>query len=127
MDAVTEYIYDKTGNEREILSYLHDSIRSLPGIEVKIRFQIPFYYRKSWICYLNVLKKGGVELAFIRANELISVHHLLDFNNRKQVAGITFHKSKDIDMELVNLILLEAIDLDESKRYASKKTKKPGR
>jgi hypothetical protein len=32
------------------------------NLTYKIRFKIPFYYRKSWVCYLNSTKQGNIDL-----------------------------------------------------------------
>lgn len=123
MDAVARYISGYPDKIRWMLHLLHETISLYPGIFTKMRYKIPFYYRKSWICYLNVLKAGGIELAFSRANKLVNGYYLLDFKERKPVAGITFHQPKDIDLVLVRMIILEAIELYEDKPYASKRNK----
>lgn len=95
-----------------------------PGMTFKIRYNIPFYYRKTWICYLNPVKRNGVELAFIRANELSNDHGVLDFKERKQVAGITFYDKSEMNMELLRPVIQEAILLDDTVPYTYKKSKK---
>ena len=90
----------------------------------KIRFKIPFYYGRSWICYLNPIKTGGVTLAFIRGNELSNSHGILESKNRKQVMSIDFDGVEDIPSESIMEIIHEAILLDETIPYASKNKKK---
>lgn len=114
--------YDKP--QKEILSLLNSVIVRNDRIQTKIRYGIPFYYQKSWICYLNPLKKGGVELCFLRANELSNEGGTLDFKDRKQVAGITYNSAKEINEPVLNQILQEALILDESIQYRSKRKKK---
>lgn len=116
MQTVEDFIFDYEGEQREILTYFHDLLTSL-NLVSKIRYRIPFYYGKSWICYLNPVKRNGVELAFIRGNELSNVEGTLDAKNRKQVAGITFYQLSDIAVEAVNEIIHEAILLDETVKY----------
>lgn len=89
----------------------------------KIRFKIPFYYQKSWICYLNPRKDGQIELAFLRGNELSDVQQLLSFNGRKQIAGIPFNKMADIPADKVLEIIHEALLLDKTIPYTVKKRK----
>lgn len=96
---------------------------SYPNLRDKISFKIPFFYGKTWICYTNILKKGGVELAFVRGNELSNAQGVLDFKKRKQVGGITYHSSNEIDYEILAEILNEAIDLDTHVPYRVKKKK----
>lgn len=124
MDPVSAYIIDQDDERREILYFLHDLILShFPEMEAKIRYRIPFYFRKSWICYLNPVKPAGVELVFTRANELSNAQGLLDFKDRKQVAGITFTAIPDTIIESLLEVLAEAVLLDDEKKYASKRPK----
>lgn len=123
MEAILSYIYEKEGPQQQVLQYLHEQISAYPEITGKIRYKIPFYYRKSWICYLNPTKDGGVELAFPRGNELSNEQGLLTANGRKQVRGVTFYSTKDIPEETIHEILAEALLLDEEVPYASKRKK----
>ena len=109
-----------------ILEHLHNLITSYPNVTYKIRYRVPFYYKKSWICYLNPIKNDGVELAFIRANEMSNENGLLDFKNRTQVAGVSFLNIKDIKEEAIVEILEEAFLLDETVKYKSKNKKRGG-
>lgn len=123
MDACLEYIYEHEGNQQEIMLHLHELITSYPEITSKIRYKIPFYYRRSWFCYINPLKNDSVELVFLRANELSNEQGALDFKDRKQVAGITFATVSDIKYELLHELLQEALLLDENVKYAAKRRK----
>lgn len=103
--------------------HLHGLISTCPEVVGKIRYNIPFYFRKSWVCYLNPLKNGGVELAFPRGNELSNEQGILMANERKQVRGIVFKKAEDIPDETILEILAEAMMLDEEVKYDSKRIK----
>ncbi|MBK7871629.1 MAG: DUF1801 domain-containing protein [Saprospiraceae bacterium] len=121
MNPCLDYIYELEGDQQQVMLRLHELITSYPEVTGKIRYKIPFYYRKSWICYLNPTKDGRVELAFTRANELSNEQGVLDFKNRKQVASITYTKSIDIQDDVLHEILQEALLLDEEVKYASKR------
>ena len=123
MDAVEHFIYEKTGTQREILLYLHQILAEELGLQPKIRYRIPFYYQKSWICYLNPLKEGGVEFVFLRGNELSNEQDLLDTKGRKQVRGITFRQVADVPLEAIYEIIQEALVLDETVPYRIRKNK----
>ncbi|GJM30096.1 MAG: hypothetical protein DHS20C17_27310 [Cyclobacteriaceae bacterium] len=103
--------------------FLDELILGFPGTTSKLRYGIPFYYKKSWICYLNPIKNQGVELAFTRANELSNEQGLLMSNGRKQVAGIAIYNINDLDIPLLTQVLSEALLLDEKVPYASKRKK----
>ncbi|WKK86518.1 DUF1801 domain-containing protein [Marivirga arenosa] len=122
MTEVEQYIFDLKINQREIMLYFHDILAHQLELEAKIRYKIPFYYHKSWVCYMNPIKNGGVELAFLRANELSNHQGLLDFKGRKQVAGISFFNLKKVPKDLIYEIIQEALLLDESIKYKSKRT-----
>ncbi|MFK7906755.1 MAG: DUF1801 domain-containing protein [Chitinophagales bacterium] len=124
MDAVLDYIYEQEGEQREILLFLHELMGTYPAITNKIRYRVPFYYRKSWICYLNPKKNNTVEFCFLRGNELSNEQGILESKGRKQVYSLTFEEVKAIPVEALKEIIQEAILLDDTVKYASKRTKK---
>lgn len=121
MVNVQDFIYNLESEQRAFFEYLDELISGFPEMESKIRYKIPFYYRKSWICYTNPLKSGGVELCFLRANELGNASGILNFKDRKQVAGIEITDMKTIPDASIREILMEAIMLDETVPYQSKR------
>ena len=123
MAEVEDFIYEYEGQQREILLYLYQLFTADLGLESKIRYRIPFYYGRSWICYTNPVKKEGIELVFLRGNELSNEQGLLESKGRKQVLGVTFSKLADIPEETLLEVLQEAMLLDETVAYASKRKK----
>lgn len=121
MSAVLNYIFKQHGNQKEILLYFHDLFTNELNFTSKIRYKIPFYDYRSWICYMNPIKGGKIELAFIYGNELSNKQGLLQKKKRKQIAGIEFENLEDIPLEVVHEIIQEAILLDEATAYKSKK------
>ena len=124
MEAIFQFIDRYEGDQQAILQYLHNLLISFPDIEPKLRYKIPFYYRKSWVCYLNPIKKRGIELCFTRGNELSNQQGLLEARDRKQIRGIIFEKVADIPAESLMAVLQEAFLLDETVPYKSKNRKK---
>ena len=123
MSPAESFILDYEGEQSEVLQYLHDLLMSFPEMESKIRYRVPFFYRRSWICYLNPIKNNTVEICFIRANEMSNEQGLLDFKDRTQVAGVTYQSVKEINEELLWEVVQEAILLDETVKYKSKRKK----
>lgn len=121
MEEVEMFIDDLEGETKKVASRLHHLILSYPKTRAQIRFKIPFYFQKSWLCYLNPIKTGGIELAFTRANELSNEQNILDFKNRKQVASISYKTLKAIDDQALNEVLNEALILDETVPYTTKR------
>lgn len=115
MSEVEDFIYHFEGNQRQVMLYFHNLFTQELNLTDKIRYKIPFYYGRSWICYLNPTKENSIELAFIRGNELSNAQGLLHSKGRKQVYGIEIKKVSDIPFAAVNEIIQEAILLDESK------------
>jgi hypothetical protein len=116
MTPVENYIYEQEGEEREIMLHLHHMLVNL-NLTPKFVFKLPFYYGKTWICYLRPLKKGGVEFTFPRGGELSNTQGLLQSKGRKLVMGIEFHHLKDIPEIEINEIIQEAILLDKNVTY----------
>ncbi len=121
MTPVQAFVLDFEGEQADLIQLLHDMMIGFPNIEPKIRYKIPFYYRKSWICYINPLKAGGVEFAFTRGRELSNEQGLLTANGRKQVMGIKLFSLQDLPVPALLQLIEEAILLDETVAYSVKK------
>jgi hypothetical protein len=121
MAIVNDYFLEFEGEQKTILQFFDDLLSRELELTPKMRYGIPFYYRFSWICYLNPSKDGTVELAFPRGNELSNIQGLLQSKGRKQVCSIDFLKYSEIPKQTVHEIIQEAILLDELKPYASKR------
>ncbi len=113
MTATENFIYKYEGEQRRILLYLHHLLVEDLNLTTKIRYKIPFYDQKSWICYLNPKKDGGIDLAFIQGAALSNAQGLLEQKERKQVASVTFYKLEDIPKATVIEVIQEALLLEE--------------
>lgn len=122
--ALEDFIYAHTENQQLILLQLSDFLIDFPEISFKIRYKIPFFDRKTWVCYLNPIKDDGIELAFLRGSELPNTLGALRFYGRKQVMGIRYFRPEDINFEVLQDVLMEAIELDDKVPYTVKKKKK---
>lgn len=112
-------------SQRDIMLALHDVLTGFPGVRGKMRFNIPFYDRNRWLCYLNPLKNGGVELSFCQADRLSNEQGLLDFRGRTQVAGVTFRQVADIRPEVLLEVLQEAMMVDDTLGRPGKRKRPP--
>jgi hypothetical protein len=121
MTTIEDFIYQYDGDQKAIMLYFHKLLVEEFDLTPKLTYNLPFYYRKSWICYLFPTKKGAIELAFTRGNELSNEQGLLKTKGRKQVSSIDFNSIKDIPEDMVRMVLHEAILLDENIPYASGK------
>jgi hypothetical protein len=121
MGEVEDYILSlENENQIKLMTYFHQLMLALPTITSKIRFKIPFYYSKSWVCYLNPLKNGFVEFAFLRGNELSNEQGILKARGRQQVAGIIFEEIDEHNISILKEIIQEALLLDQSVAYPPK-------
>ena len=121
MIVVEDFIFQHEGNQRELMLFFHHYLSNDCNLNAKMRFKIPFYDAKSWVCYLNPIKKDRVELAFIRGNELSNVHGLLQSKGRKQVSGIELELVTELPLQQISEILHEAILLDRKSPYSVRK------
>ncbi len=118
MQEALAYINQLDPSRASIMSQLHHELMSNPGVITKIRYKVPFYFRKSWFCYLNPLKPKGVEMAFIRGRELSNDEGILLAKDRKMVRGIELFDPKQIPWSSVRAIVQEALLLDETVPYS---------
>lgn len=121
MTAVEDYIYQYEGDQREVMLYFHHLLINEFNLMPRMQYNLPFYYGKSWICYLFPSSKGLVELAFPRGNELSNVQGLLESKGRKMVSSVGFCKVQDIPVILLREIIHEAVLLDTALPYTFNK------
>lgn len=117
---VEDFIYSHEGNQREIMLFIHNMMMAHPGVTHKIRYRVPFYYRKSWMCYLNPRKGDKVAFNFIRGNELSNAQGILESLGRKQVMSITFGHVNEIPVQSLEEVIQEAMLLDETTPYGKR-------
>lgn len=118
LDIFTE---DLEPNQQEIIHFLNDQFLQFPGISFKIRFKIPFYYYRTWVCYLNPRKHDKVELVFINGQELSNHHGLLEKRARKKVSGILIDSLESLPIDSIMESFSEALILEEENFKTKKK------
>ncbi len=123
MSQAEDFIFSFEEEQREVMLYFHQLLTHEFNLLDKMRYNIPFYYGRSWVCYLSPTKNGTVELAFVRGNELSNDQALLSSKGRKQVFSIELSKVLDIP-SAIKEVINEAVLLDEVKPYESKRKPK---
>lgn len=111
MNQVEEYLLKLDEDRRDIMLYLHHLFTERLGMRTRLRWGLPFYDFRRWVCYTNPKKSGGVELVFLFGQKLADPSGILDSTGRKQVAGVTFYQLSEIPEE-------EIIALVEQERYS---------
>lgn len=121
MNKVEDYILNFEGDQKEIMLFFHGLLTEEFDLIPRFQYNLPFYYRKSWICYLFPTKKGLIELAFPRGRELPNAQGILKSRGRKMVSSIEFKELKDIPVKGIREVIQEAIMLDDTVPYAFNK------
>lgn len=113
MKSIDDYI-DKSPTEYiPIIEILRKVILgTLPTIQEKISYGIPFYYHYGPLCYINPRKKV-VDLGFSKGYALSNKQGVLESKNRSHVQTISFDSSANINTEVIREIILEAIMINE--------------
>ncbi len=112
MISVSEYLSTLEGPPRDIMITLHDWLTEDLNLHSKMRYGVPFYDQHSWVCYLNPLKKGGVDLTFLRGARLSNASGILETRGRNMVASITIHSLDDMPFDAIDETMQEALKLD---------------
>ena len=120
MSVVLNFIESHEGNQREVMLYFHNLLTAYPTVTASIKYRIPFYDQKTWVCYLSPLKNGKVSFSFVRLNELSNEQGLLESKGRKQVLSVDFEKVDEIPKNTIREVINEALFLDETIPYQPK-------
>lgn len=113
MKTIEGYILGLEGQQKAIINALHHHLDQTTDLRSSISYGIPFYHRKSWVCYLNPIKNDGIEMVFTRGHRLSNEQGLLDRKGRKLVAGISLYDVAELPMKAINEIVQEALLLDD--------------
>jgi len=116
MLGVDDYIFNKEEPVRSVLDFVHQHVHDLgEQVTSSIKWRIPYYVRRKGICYTNVLAKMEVvelNFPFARAFDP-AIQAILDYRGRSSVAGIMLTSLERIDVEKLDIILQEALRIDD--------------
>ncbi|HSO87633.1 MAG TPA: DUF1801 domain-containing protein [Draconibacterium sp.] len=119
MSPVEIFILDQPENLKPILKKLRGLILSAsPFILEKMVYNIPFFYGKKRIFYLNP-QENRVDLGFCEGY-LLEENPILETKNRTQVRTIRFYSINEIEEDTVLPIIHEAIIIDQLKNKKEK-------
>jgi hypothetical protein len=119
MNPVDQYLFSQKEPYQSILLYVRSVIiKTLPKIEEKYNYKVPFYHHnKKPLCYLNILKRTNyVDIAFVQGIFLQNKFpQLKNYNKRKQVRSLQIKSLENFDEFMFKELLKEAsILLDSS-------------
>lgn len=122
MKPVDDYFFKQKEPYQSIMLYVRSVIlNTLPSIEERYSYKIPFYnFHKKPMVYLNVLKgKDYVDVAFVQGVLLEKEFPILkNDNNRKQVRSIQLKRIEDLNQEAFEKLLIKASELLKSSKKA---------
>lgn len=122
MKPVEEYLFNQREPYQSIMLYVRSVIlKTLPNVEEKYNYGIPFYHHnKKPMCYLNILKGTNfVDVAFVQGVFLENkFSELKDYNKRKQVRSLQIQSLEEFDELLFVDLLKEATTLLNKSRKA---------
>jgi len=103
------YILDQPEPYRSILLQLQTLIEStLPDLQLKFKYRIPFYYTSSSpFCYLNHTK-NYVDVGFWHSAHLNMHSDKMITKDRKVMKSLRYYKVEDVEAEILIEVLEEA-------------------
>jgi hypothetical protein len=111
MKLTEQYILNQPEKYQSILLHIISVVeRELPGVELKFKWGIPyFYYKKRTFCYLAPNhKKGFVDAGFARGFQLKNNQEYLVDENRNTVKSLRYFSLEEIDNSILEAVILEA-------------------
>ena len=118
MNPAEEYILNAAEPYRSMLLHLQLTIeRTIPGLDLKFKYKIPFYYcEERPFCYLNQAK-DYVDLGFWNAAHLTKHLELLTTDGRKLMRSLRYRTLEEIDEQVLAAVLLNAYEVKDKKFY----------
>jgi len=122
MNPIDEYFYSQKEPYQSIMLYVRSVIiKTLPQVEEKFSYKIPFYnIDKKPMLYLNILKGTNfVDVAFVQGIILEEKYSQLEnYNSRKQVRSLQVKSLKDFDELMFTQLLKDAATSIENSKKA---------
>lgn len=114
MTPVDQFIYAQSPEISDLLDFLNVYIVSFDAkIKSSMKWSVPYYSRRRSICYLRVLSDDSVEMNFTKGKIFEDEkRRLLFFGKRTAIGGIQFSRLEDIDEGLLEVLMNEAIRID---------------
>lgn len=121
-ESIEEFLAFLPPDELEVVEFLRQLIYDcIPDVSEKLSYNVPYFKRHKTICFVwpgSVLwgKKQsytGVRLGFAQGHLLTDEMDYLKLEGRKQVAWRDFDRVEDIDVDLLQAFVYEAVVVDE--------------
>lgn len=114
MNPAEAYILEQAEPYRSILLHLQAVIeRTLPEIDLKFKYRIPFYYfDKTPFCYLNQTK-NYVDVGFWHSAHITVHQEKLVTKDRKIMKSLRYFTLEDIEESILIDVLQNAYSVKE--------------
>lgn len=118
MNPAEDYILSREEPFRGILLHLQSVIeRTVPLVELKFKYRLPFYYVEGRpFCYLNQ-SKGYVDVGFWNAAHLPRHLQLMVTTGRKVMRSLRYSHLEEIDDTVLREVLEDAFSVRHEKFY----------
>jgi hypothetical protein len=124
-----DYIHQRPKEQQQLMLLVRSLfLHSAPAMADKLNYGIPFFYRHSWLAYLNATD-AGLDVGFTRGHLLSPDHERLEVRGRKIVRSILLAwDEKPARVEALLLpVIQDALVVDEwllaQKKTPNKKKK----
>jgi hypothetical protein len=116
VDPASSYILSRSEPYNSILLHLQLIIeRSIPGVSLKYKYKIPFYYLEGRpFCYLNQ-SKDYVDVGFWMAAHLSIHQEHITREGRKVMGSLRYFSLQDIDEKILMEVLQNAFKVKDLK------------
>jgi hypothetical protein len=117
--VVEELIHHLPVNEKRLTMAIRDCIlQTAPMLQEKISYGVPFYYKRSRICFIwpasvpNGGLKEGILVGFCKGFLMANEEGVLQANGRKEVLTVNYLSLPQINRQLVTQWIQEALIID---------------
>lgn len=120
--SLDEFLEFLPADELKMVHVLRNMLlECIPGIQEKLSYNVPFYRKRSGICFIwpaSILwgkKKTwkGVRLGFNKGYMMRDEINYLDKSGRKQVYWRDFQSLNDIEPDMIRAYIFEAAEPDK--------------
>ena len=113
MSDFESYILESQEEQQKLFQLARSIIlNTSPVMREHFSYGVPFFSCYGKICYFNRLKVG-IDIGFVRGNELSDPDCRLNADGRKQVKSIRIESLDDFDEQFLTQTIHEALVIDE--------------
>lgn len=118
MKTFDDFYNEITDQERTIVDKLRAIVLDVnPNFVEKISYGVPYYFLNTRVCFIwpasvRAGPRSGVMLGFCQGRLMSDEHGILDMENRKVVATLTFHDANEVEPDIIKELIEEAVFID---------------